>query len=179
MIAYVAEILLGLMALSAFMLIRVRDLFALVILLSVFSGLLATMFAVLGAVDVAFTEAVVGTAVSTVFLMALIRWIDPYELTRHSWRRRVSAWLPALALGGLLLYGVDALPAFGDPSAPSMVHVSPVYVAGSLRDMATPNVVTAVLADYRGFDTLIETAVVLTAALACLLILGRRDDEAS
>jgi multicomponent Na+:H+ antiporter subunit B len=57
-----------------------------------------------------------------------------------------------------------------------MVRVSPTYVEQSYADMATPNVVTAVLADYRSLDTLIETAVVLAAALACLLIMMHRDD---
>jgi hypothetical protein len=81
-----------------------------------------------------------------------------------------------LVLGGLLVYGVAALPPFGDPAAPGMVHVSPVYIGQSVADMATPNVVTAVLADYRSFDTMIEAAVVVAAVLACLLVLKHRDD---
>jgi multicomponent Na+:H+ antiporter subunit B len=165
-----------LIAVSAIALVRVRDLFSLVVLLSVYSALLATTFVLMGAVDVGFTEAVVGTSVSIVFLMALMWWIDPYEVTRYSKTRRVLQVLPAGALGALLLYGVHALPPFGDPGAPPMVRVSPIYIEQSYADMATPNVVTAVLADYRSLDTLIETAVVFAAALACLLILLYRDD---
>jgi multicomponent Na+:H+ antiporter subunit B len=167
-----------LIAVSALALVRVRDLFSLVILLSVYSGLLATTFVLMGAVDVGFTEAVVGTSVSIVFLMALMWWIDPYEVTRYSPVRRLTRIIPAGGLGALLVYGVHALPPFGDPSAPPMVRVSPVYIEQSYADMATPNVVTAVLADYRSLDTLIETAVVFAAALACLLILLYRDDPA-
>lgn len=176
MIVYVAELLALLMAITAIAVIRVRDLFALVVLLSVYSGLLASILAVMGAPDVAFTEAVVGTSISTIFFMALMWWINPMELTRWPARRRLLAFLPALAVGALLLYGVNALPEFGDPTAPPMLHVSPEYVARANHDTHTPNVVTAILADYRGFDTLIETAVVLTAALACLLVLRRKDD---
>jgi multicomponent Na+:H+ antiporter subunit B len=99
------------------------------------------------------------------------------ELRRYGRNRRLLATIPALALGGVLLYGIDALPVFGDPTAPAMLHVAPDYIAGSIPDIHTPNVVTAVLADYRAFDTMIETAVVLTAALACLLVLRRRDDQ--
>jgi multicomponent Na+:H+ antiporter subunit B len=167
-----------LIAVSAMALVRVRDLFGLVILLSVYSGLLATTFVLMGAVDVGFTEAVVGTSVSIVFLMALMWWIDPYELTRYPTTRRLLPIIPAAGLGALLVYGVNALPPFGDPTAPPMVRVSPVYIDQSYVDMATPNVVTAVLADYRSLDTLIETAVVFAAALACLLILLYRDDPA-
>ncbi len=77
----------------------------------------------------------------------------------------------------MLLICYYALPVFGDSAAIGQQYLSPDYVAGSLPLMHTPNVVTAVLADFRGFDTLIETAVVLTGALACLLILGKRDDS--
>lgn len=176
MILYFAEILTVLIAVSAISLIFVRDLFSVVALMAVYSGLLATMFAVLGSVDVAFMEAVVGTSLSTVFLMALMWWIDPSELNRFPMSRRAVALVPALGMGAVLLYGVNALPAFGDPNAPATVHVSPVYAEGAYADMATPNVVAAVLADYRSFDTMIESAVVLTAVLACLLILKYRDD---
>lgn len=179
MIVYVAELLSVLMAVAAVAVIRVRDLFALVMLLSVYSALLAMLMAVMGAPDVAFTEGVIGPSVSIVFFMTLMWWVDPMELTRHAPYRRLLAWVPALALGGLLLYGINALPAFGDPSAPATQHVSPDYIAGAIPEMATPNVVAAILADFRGFDTLIEAAVVLTAALGCLLILRVREDDPS
>lgn len=161
---------------SALALLRVRDLFAVVVVLSVYSGLLAIMFTLMGAVDVAFMEAVVGTTMSTVCLIALMRWVDPDEITLLSVPRRLLSLVPAVGLGALLLYGVTALPPYGDPTAPPMVHVAPVYIEGSVADMATPNVVTAVLADYRGFDTMIETAVVVAAVLACLFVLKHRDD---
>lgn len=156
----------------------VRNLFSLVVLMSVYSALLAAMFAVMGAVDVAFMELVVGTSVSTVFIMALMSWIDPYEVRRFTLPRQLFELVPTLGLGALLLYGVHALPRFGDPLAPATVHVSPVYIENAVADMATPNVVAAVLADYRSLDTMMESGVVLTAVLACLLILLYRDDPA-
>lgn len=165
-----------LIGVSAIALVRVRDLFGVVVLLSVYSGLLAVLFVLMGAVDVAFTEAVVGTSVSVVFLMALMWWVDPYELTRYSVQRRALAAIPAGILGVVLVYGVNALPPFGHPAAPATTRVAPYYVERSITDMATPNIVTAVLADYRSLDTLIEAAVVLAAALGCLLILLYRDD---
>lgn len=89
-------------------------------------------------------------------------------------------WLTMLALalfGSLLFYGMSALPPRGDPAAPSNAYVSPTYLERSYEDTHTPNVVTAVLADYRGYDTLGETTVIFTAGLACLLILRRRGDD--
>jgi multicomponent Na+:H+ antiporter subunit B len=176
MIVYSAEVLTVLLAISALALIRARDLFSVVVLLAVYSGLLAAAFAVMGAVDVAFMEAVVGTSVSTVFLMGLMWWIEPTELSRYPRLRRFIVAVPVLALGALLVWGVNALPPFGEPTAPGMVHVSPYYIDQSVAEMKTPNVVTAVLADYRSFDTMIEAAVVVAAVLACLLVLKHRDD---
>lgn len=179
MILYFIHAVVVLVIITALALIRVRDLFGVVVLLSVYSGLIATVFVLMGAVDVALTEAVVGTSVSTVFFMALMWWIHRYEEARYGAGRQALAAIPPLLLGGLLIYGIGALPPFGSHDAPPMVRVSPTYVAQSYADMATPNVVTAILADYRSLDTLIETAVVLAAALACLLIMMHRDDPAA
>lgn len=89
--------------------------------------------------------------------------------------------LPTLAAFlALLLYVERDLPSRGDPRAPASTHVSPSYLEQSLLDMKTPNVVTAVLADYRSYDTLGETVVIFTAGLACVLILrkpGSRGEE--
>lgn len=76
----------------------------------------------------------------------------------------------------LLSAGVD-LPSLGDPDAPASVYVAATYVEEAYHDSKTPNVVTAVLADYRGFDTLGEITVVFTAALACLVVLIGREPE--
>lgn len=92
-------------------------------------------------------------------------------------------WVTVLVLalfGALLFYGMAALPARGDPNAPSNAYVSPTYLERSVEDTHTPNVVTSVLADYRGYDTLGETTVIFTAGLACLFILRKgTSDERS
>jgi multicomponent Na+:H+ antiporter subunit B len=177
MIVFAAEIVTLLLAVSALAIIWARDLFSVIALMAVYSFLLAVIFALMGAPDVAFMEAVVGASLSTVFLIGLMWWINPEELTRYSPARRVAALVPALLLGGVLIHGVNALPPFGAADAPAMQHVSPEYIQRAVTDMATPNVVAAVLADYRSLDTLIESAVVVAALLACLLIMMHRDDQ--
>ena len=72
----------------------------------------------------------------------------------------------------LLIYAGSHLPRVGDPEAPASTHVAPYYIERSYKETGAPNFVTAVLADYRGYDTLGETTVIFTAGLACLLILG-------
>ncbi|MGI6680924.1 MAG: hydrogen gas-evolving membrane-bound hydrogenase subunit E [Bdellovibrionota bacterium] len=61
----------------------------------------------------------------------------------------------------------------GDVLSPPNVNVSPYYVENSYKDAYIPNVVSTILADYRGFDTMFETTVILTAAIALILILSK------
>lgn len=76
-----------------------------------------------------------------------------------------------------LLYAEGDLPDRGDPQAPANIHISPYYIERTLPDTKTPNAVTSVLADYRGYDTLGETVVIFTAGLAAAMILRRRSEN--
>ena len=57
---------------------------------------------------------------------------------------------------------------------PANMHIAPTYLENSVADSRTPNVVTAIIMDYRGFDTLIETCVIFAAGIACAAIVGKR-----
>ena len=86
-------------------------------------------------------------------------------------------WITRLLLAfflALMLYASTGLPKIGDPDAAANEHVSAFYIENSEHDTHAPNIVTAVLADYRGYDTLGETVVIFTAGLACVLILMKR-----
>jgi multicomponent Na+:H+ antiporter subunit B len=85
-----------------------------------------------------------------------------------------------LVFGALLLYSTVDFPPWGDPASPASTHVSPHYIEQTMSETSVPNVVTAVLADYRGYDTMFETIVIFSAGVACLLLLrvfGRREPE--
>lgn len=82
-------------------------------------------------------------------------------------------------LGGFLAYGVFDFPGWGDPMSPASSHVSPYYITHSLSDTAVPNIVTAVLADYRGYDTMFETIVIFAAGMVCLFLLRHDKQTAS
>ncbi len=81
--------------------------------------------------------------------------------------------------GGLLLWGTQDFPIWGDPNSPASVHVSPRYLEKALEETEVPNVVTAILADYRGYDTMFETTVIFCAGIACFLLLRtyRKEQE--
>ncbi len=74
-------------------------------------------------------------------------------------------------VGAVLVYATVDFPAFGDPSSPASLHVSPRYIEQTIEETAVPNPVTSVLADYRGYDTMYETTVIFSAGVACFLLL--------
>lgn len=85
---------------------------------------------------------------------------------------RGTAAVLVLFAAAVLFRASAALPRFGDPGSPPATHVSPRYIERGVAETGAANLVTGVLADYRGYDTLGETTVIFSAGLACLLILG-------
>lgn len=70
------------------------------------------------------------------------------------------------------------MPRYGDPNAPAHQHVANRYIEKSGQEVGPPNIVTSVLASYRGFDTFGEVVVVFTAAAGVLAIIGRAKGQA-
>lgn len=158
-----------------------KDLLGSLILLGVFSFLCAAIYALAGAPDVAFTEAALGASMATVFFVSAIHGTTPVLGAKRPWRAGSLLWLVLLAAGAALGLAAGALPVPGDPAAPAATHVSPRYIESGKAETGAANLVTAVVVDYRGYDTLGEAFVLLTAGLACLLIIpaawtGRRED---
>ena len=81
---------------------------------------------------------------------------------------KASALLLVVLLGGLLIYCSFDFPSWGDPGSPASLHVSPYYIEHGEAETHAPNLVTAVLADYRGYDTMFETVVIFAAGIACI-----------
>lgn len=91
--------------------------------------------------------------------------------------RKIVAMAALLMMAGLLFFSVSGLPQVGDPQSPAATHISPRYTEGAYEETGSPNIVTAVLADYRGYDTLGETVVIFTAGLAAVLILRSESQQ--
>ncbi len=84
---------------------------------------------------------------------------------------KVLGLIIVILTGGLLIYATVDFPAWADPASPASMHVSPHYIEKTMEETSVPNIVTAVLADYRGYDTMFETAVIFAAGVACFLLL--------
>ena len=165
-------ILLAFLAITAIGIIRIHNLFAVVMLFGIFSLFSAGLFVVLDAADVAFTEAAVGAGISTVLMLATLALVKEHDEKRPSH----SPWIPlsvVMITGGALVYGTLDISTFGDPDTPSQQHVAPRYIEQGQAEKVVPNLVTAVLASYRGYDTLGEVTVIFTAGIGVLLLLGR------
>ena len=163
--------LLTMLAAVAYRMVRSRHLFVIVMLSGIYSLLSAAFFVSLDAVDVAFTEAAVGAGVSTILMLSAMLLTVRREKPQKSGRGRI-AFAVVTVVGGALFYATTDMPAYGDASAPANDTIGALYVERTAGEIAVPNVVTAVLASYRGFDTLGETMVIFTAGLGVMLLLG-------
>ncbi len=170
-------VLLTLMAAITIGIVRIRNLFGVVVLSGIYSFLMASVMMVLDAVDVAMTEAAIGAGISTVLMLGALHLTKTHESDPiHS---QIPALMIAVVTAGILVFGTLDLPPFGDAANPIHHHVANYYIEKSIEQTTIPNVVTSVLASYRGFDTLGETAVVFTAGIGVLLLLrGRRKAKA-
>lgn len=177
-IVVIDVLLLALLAVTALAIARVHNLFAAAMLAGIYSLLSAGLFTTMDAVDVAFTEAAVGAGISTVLFVATLSLVGTEE-SQSSSRSRILPLVVVLVTGGMLVYGTLDLPPFGAADNPAHQHVAPRYVHETPEAIGIPNIVTAVLASYRGYDTMGETTVVFTAVVGVLvLLMGRRRKEA-
>lgn len=192
-VEFVTEfVLLTLVTITGIAVVSVRNLFAAAMLSGVYSLLMALVWVNMYSMDVAFTEASVGAGISTLLFLGTLVYTGVEEK-----RRRKPAWGAMLVVGvtgGALLYGTVDMPGYGSPEAPVHQHVAPQYLTQTVgKDQANiarlggerppvpgevgdfhehaPNAVTGVLAAYRGFDTMFETAVIFTAGVCIVLLL--------
>ncbi len=175
--SFINAALLTLLAVVTLSIMAQRSLFAVVILSGAYSFLMASVLIVLDAVDVAMTEASVGAGISTVVLLATLNLTKTTQTL--PFRRRIAPLALALVVAGLIAWGTLSFPPFGSAESVIHSHVAASYLADSIPDTGVPNVVTSVLADYRGYDTLGETTVIFTAGIGVMLLLKgfrRRDN---
>ncbi|MGB0907834.1 MAG: DUF4040 domain-containing protein [Maricaulaceae bacterium] len=163
--------LMAILVVVACAIVRLRSLFAIVMLQGVYSLVCAAWFVSLDAVDVAFTEAAVGAGVSTVLMLSAMLLADREAKPIPKERQLIP--LVVVVLAGLaMFYAIGDMPAYGDPHSPANSYVGMNYIARTAEEIHIPNVVTAVLASYRGYDTFGETVVIFAAGLGVLLLLG-------
>ena len=164
-------ILLCLLVVAAIAINQQRNLFATTMLTGIYSLLCASLFLCLDAVDVAFTEAAVGAGIATILFLGTLALTSFEEKTEV--KVSIPGLITVLVTGGLLIYGIQDIPAFGNPDNPVQTYLADRYITESATEIGIPNLVTSILASYRGYDTLGETTVIFTAGIGVLMLLGR------
>ena len=170
MVEFVDIALLLLLGITAFSILRQKNLFAAVMMAGIYSLLSAGLFVVMDAVDVAFTEAAVGAGISTILMLGTLALVGHSE--HQPQHRPILPLFVVILTGAVLVYGTLDIPPFGDASNPVHHHVAPHYLEESEHEIGIPNVVTSVLASYRGYDTMGETTVIFAALVGVLLLLS-------
>ncbi len=163
--------LLTMLVIVAVGILRTDNLFTAVMLSGIFSLIMAANFFILDAADVALTEAVIGAGISTVLFLGALALTAEYDRSPP-----VGTWVPLLTssvLGGVIIFATFQAPRLGDPNAIVHKHVAPWYLEKTPELIDVPNVVTAVLASFRGYDTLGEVFVVFIACIGVMSLLGR------
>lgn len=177
MIIVFALFLLSLLVITAVAIVRTENLFVAVMLTSIFSLLMAANFFILDAADVALTEAAVGAGITTVIFLGALALTGEREREQPSLGGRRVALGTVGVLGLLIIYATFDKPRLGDPNAPVHQHVAPWYLEKTPEYIDIPNVVTAILGSFRGYDTLGEVFVVFAACIGVLFILGVRSSR--
>ncbi len=166
-------LLLAFIAICAIAILRLRDLFAVAMIFGLFSLIAAGLFTTMHAPDVALTEAAVGAGISTILILATLGQTARREKSQAG-RNVLVPLIVVWVTGAALIYGTADLPVFGDPQAPAHVHVAPYYIGNTAEHIGIPNLVAAVLASYRAYDTLGEVVVVFAAVVGVMALLGLR-----
>lgn len=174
---YINEILLCIsaivMLITCLKLITSKNLVESIIIMSVFSLFIGICYLFMDAPDVAMTETALGACLSTCVLLNLVKVVgEDVGRTRKS--KIIFASILCSTFIICLSWAALDLPAFGAGDSPLQNHLTKYYVENTHQEIAIPSIVAAILASYRGFDTLGETAVILIAGLAVIVITSRR-----
>ena len=139
--------------------VGVRNRFGAVVFFIVYGVFVALAWLRLGAVDVALAEAALGAGLTGVLLIGALARLPASE-ARGSIRagapKRLAAAAPAAAAAAALAWAFLTLP------APSVLQP---LVTANLAEVGVQNPVTAVLLNFRGWDTLLESVVLLAALI--------------
>jgi len=160
-----------------------KQLFKNILLMSAFSMVISVCYLLMDAPDVAMTEVALGSCLSTCVLLNFIKMVDSKNNNSVKLNNVIPAMIICITLTLVLTWTGMGLPQYGSADTQVHQHLSKYYLENTANDTGLPAPVTAVLASYRGFDTLGETTVILIAGIAVLLILSlkgvkdyRKDD---
>jgi multisubunit Na+/H+ antiporter MnhB subunit len=166
-------LLLLFMIVGSIIAIETRDLLSSVIAVGAIGLGLAIVFLLLGAPDLAIVQVVV-EVLSLALMLRLVVMREDVTIAHRYRYGEVFATATALVFFGVFIVlasvAFKQMPRFGQP----VLKVSQHYITNGFRESGAPNIVTAVLLDYRAYDTLGEATVIFTSIVGALAILRKK-----
>ena len=150
------------------------SLLVVLVLSSVFSMIMATLYLLMSAPDVAMTEAAIGACISTAFIIKIIQYAKPENRTWHTKLRfqNIYHFLIMLLVAIIFIYSFMGLEEYGNANNRVNIYLAKDYLANTKNEIGIPSVVAAILASYRGYDTLGETLVIMIAGVIIYFLLA-------
>jgi len=146
---------------------------AIAIMSCVFSMVMAVIYLLLAAPDVAMTESAIGAAISTAILIKSMQLTQSRILSdKFFCLANIISFFALLFFGAMMIYGFADLPDYGQGSAPVNSYISKDYIKNTPSEIGIASSVAAILASYRGFDTLGETLVIMVAGLVVYFVMN-------
>lgn len=154
---------------------RTNNIIPLILYMSASSIVITICYLLMDAPDVAMTEAALGACLSTTILLCCGEILKKENFTKH--KLSFITLIGCIILGVLMLYaGVD-LPSYGDTQTPMHQHINKHFIEHTQKDIGITSFVAAILASYRGYDTLGETTVILTALFSVFCIINTNNKD--
>lgn len=148
-----------------------------IILISSCSLLLSICYLFMDAPDVSMTEAAIGSSLSTILLFRFITTVGE-KVFVSSKRYKVAGFIISTTFFCLMVYGILDITPYGETNEAFHNHINKYYIENTSKDIGIFSFVAAILASYRGYDTLGETTVIFLSAVALMVIL-KKDDNVS
>ncbi|MDO8840794.1 DUF4040 domain-containing protein [Methanocalculus sp.] len=148
--------------------LKSRDLLVSAMILSLYSFLMAIIYAQLNSPDIALTEAAVGAGITTVLFILAIQKTRRTEEETDDDQLQIGPLCVVLTIGAVLALAVAGMPAFGSPDSPGATVTGNLYLEEGQATTGVANIVTAIIAYYRSFDTLGEITVIFAVGIAII-----------
>ncbi len=148
-------------AILFFYFLECRNLLSIILSCSLFSLCSVIIYSLLGAPDVAITEASISSILTIISIYLLKKTYLNYEELDEKFN--LPYFIIFFSLAIFLSYLSIDLPEFGYP------NFNHYYINESRKEIGIPAVVTSILASYRGYDTFYETLVIFIGGIAIML----------
>lgn len=148
-----------------------------VLFTSVFSLLISLAYLYMDAPDVAMTEVALGACLSTCVLLSFLNKLNPSQTKVLKPSRVISSSIICLCFFAITAFAGANLPIYGNVESPVQTHLTQYYIENTQNEIGIPSYVAALLASYRGYDTLGETAVILIAGISVLLLFSYKGKD--